>query len=73
MLPRARCEGEFYRIHYDFFLRNFLMTDWDNLIKVTQDCVVRQGIISDDRRIIEARVRKFKAPQDRIEIEIQAA
>ncbi len=73
-LPKGRvAPGPFYRITYDFYLVRFATTDWDNLPKITQDCVVKQGIIDDDRFIIDARVRKFPAKKDRIEITIEPA
>ena len=71
-LPRVKVEGKpYYRVTYDFHLVYFKITDWDGCCKVLQDCIVKQGIITDDRFIIEARVRKFPAKQDRIEIEIE--
>ncbi len=65
--------GPYYRVDYDFHLVNFASTDTDNLIKVTQDCLVKRGIITDDRKIIHSTQRKFPAKQDRIEIDIQPA
>jgi Holliday junction resolvase RusA-like endonuclease len=74
MLPRKRlAPGPFYRITFDFYLVRFKATDYDNLIKVTQDCLVRSGIIDDDRLIIDARIRKFPAKKDRIKITIEPA
>ena len=64
--------GPYYRVSYEFHLRSFALTDWDNCVKVTQDCVVNRGIITDDRLIIEARVRKFPAKKDRIVVEIES-
>lgn len=72
-LPLGRvAPGPYYRIVYDFYLVRFSTTDWDNLVKITQDCLVARGIIDDDRLIIDARVRKFKATKDRIEITVEA-
>lgn len=71
-LPQVHVAGgPYYRIEYDFHLVNFAMTDYDNCIKVTQDCLVKQGIITDDRFIVDARVRKYRAKQDRIVIRIE--
>jgi Holliday junction resolvase RusA-like endonuclease len=73
-LPKAHvAPGPFYRIAYDFYLVRFSTTDWDNCVKITQDCLVRRGIITDDRLIVDARVRKFPSKENRIEIEIEAA
>ena len=70
MMPKTLVPGPYYRIDYEFHLVHFSTTDWDNLIKVNQDFLAKLGIITDDRFIIDARVRKFKAEKDRIEIEI---
>lgn len=73
-LPKTRvAPGPFYRIAFDFYLRNFYLIDYDNCIKITQDCLVKRGILDDDRLIIDARIRKFPAAADRIEVEIKAA
>ncbi len=72
LLPTTKvCGLPYYRMAYDFFLVNFSRTDIDNLVKTSQDCLVRRGIISDDRLIVDARIRKFPAKTDRIEIEIE--
>ncbi len=71
LLPKTTVAGPYYRIEYDFHLVHFKTTDWDNLCKVLQDCLVKKGIITDDRHIIEARVRKFQAKADRIVVRIE--
>ena len=73
MLPKKRVEGEYYRVAYDFHLKNFGNTDEGNLVKVLEDCIVRQGIISDDRRVVEHRIRKFPADKDFIVVGIVRA
>lgn len=71
-LPAVAVVGEpYYRVTYDFHLVNFALTDWDNCVKVTQDCLVKRGILKDDRLIIDARVRKWPAKKDRIVVSIQ--
>lgn len=71
-LPAVRVAGRpFYRVGYDFHLKNFALTDWDNCCKLIQDCLVRRGIITDDRMIVDAHVRKFPASQDRMEITVE--
>lgn len=71
-LPKVAVVGKpYYRVAYDFHLKNFALTDWDNCVKITQDCLVRRGIISDDRLIIEALVRKFPAKADKIVVSIE--
>lgn len=72
-LPKvAVVGGPYYRVAYDFHLAHFATTDWDNCVKVTQDCIVARGIITDDRMIVDARVRKFPAKADRIVVTVEA-
>lgn len=73
LLPKKRVEGEYYKVAYDFHLRNFGNTDEGNLVKVLEDCIVRQGIISDDRRVVEHRIRKFPSDTDYILVGISPA
>ena len=73
LLPSVQVEGDYYRVAYDFHLTNFGGTDQDNLVKVLQDCIVRKGIISDDRRIVEHRIRKFPSVKDYIVVGIVRA
>lgn len=71
-LPNIAVVGKpYYRVEYDLHLKNFAAMDWDNCCKIFQDCLVKKGIISDDSKIIDARVRKFPAAQDRIVIRIE--
>lgn len=73
LLPKVAVVGApYYRVEYDFHLRTFALSDWDNLCKVLQDCLVKRGIITDDRFIVDARVRKFPAKADRIVVRIEA-
>ena len=71
MLPKRKIESQYYRVGYQFFLRNFEATDVDNLVKCLQDALVERGIIRDDRYIVDVRARKFQADEDRIEITIE--
>jgi Holliday junction resolvase RusA-like endonuclease len=73
LLPKVRVDGEYYRVAYDFHLTNFGGTDQDNLVKVLQDGIVRRGIISDDRRIVEHQIRKFPSKTDWIAVGIMRA
>lgn len=71
-LPKAVVVGKpYYKIEYDFHLVNFALTDVGNLEKVTTDCLVKRGIIKDDRFIVDLRQRKFKAEKDHIVIRIE--
>ena len=72
LLPRQKVAGDYFRVTYRFYLKNFAKTDADNLVKCLQDCIVRKGIITDDRKIIDYKIMKFPSKDDRIEIEIEA-
>ena len=71
-LPKVHLPpAPYYRIDFEFHLKNFALTDYDNLVKVLQDCLVKRGIITDDRLIVDARIKKFPAKKDRIVIFIE--
>lgn len=71
-LPKVAVAGApYYRISYDFHLVNFALTDYDNLVKITQDCLVNRGILTDDRLIVDARIRKFPAKVDKIVVTVE--
>lgn len=38
-----------YDIRFDFYLRSYKVSDLSNLIKITEDCLVKAGIVEDDR------------------------
>ena len=67
---REIVKAEWYEVFYKFYLVNFGNSDWDNMVKVLQDGLTRNGFFSDDRRIKRAHVEKFKSPTDSIEVEI---
>jgi Holliday junction resolvase RusA-like endonuclease len=46
-------------------------SDLDNLVKPLLDCLVKRGIIKDDRYIYELHLFKFKSSKDSIEILIE--
>ncbi len=75
LLPykKHKINAKYYEIHYVFYLKYFATTDYDNPIKPLQDCLVRAGLISDDRKIVRARIEKYPASEDRAEIEILEA
>ena len=70
MLPNAKIEGEYYAVTFRFHLKNFAMTDEDNLVKLLLDCMVQKGMIKDDRRIVQHIIEKYPSNIDRIEWEI---
>jgi Holliday junction resolvase RusA-like endonuclease len=71
-LPKVAVVGKpFYRVEYDLHLVSFKAMDWDNCIKVLQDCLVARGIISNDSLIVHATVRKYPAKKDRVVVRIE--
>ena len=72
LLPfrREAIAAQWYQVSYKFYLKNFGNSDWDNMVKVLQDGLTRNGFFSDDKKIKRAHVEKFKSPTDRIEVEI---
>lgn len=73
MLPMQKSNGEYYALHFKFHLKNFAMTDEDNLVKLLQDCMVKKGMISDDRKVVKHILEKFPSTFDWIEWEILPA
>lgn len=73
LLPRAKntIKGE-VEIHYTFYIKNYGMTDVDNLIKETQDIIVKKGYIEDDRKVIFLSAEKIKSKEEKIIIEIRS-
>ena len=71
ILPKNQKIAGYIDVHLKFYLTNAKMTDGDNLVKVLMDCVVQQGIIEDDRKILKYTIEKYKADIDKIEINIE--
>ena len=59
-------------IEYKFYLKNHKLPDYDNMIKVMQDILVKRGYIEDDRKIYKATIYKIPAKTDSTEITINA-
>ena len=57
-------------IEYEWHIKRFGTTDWDNLIKPIQDILVTHGVIDDDRFIKWGRAEKFKSKEEKIIIKI---
>lgn len=70
ILPKESIKG-YVCIHYKFYLKNWKMTDGDNLVKVLTDEIVRKGIIEDDRKIMTYIIQKYPAKTDRDSINIE--
>jgi len=59
-------------IRYKFYLKYFATTDVSNLIKLLEDCIVKAGLIDDDRKVKKFHAEKFKSKEDKIEINIKS-
>lgn len=57
-------------IEYRFYIKNHKMEDYDNMIKITQDMIVKCGYIFDDRYIYKATIHKIPSNEEKIEIKI---
>lgn len=73
LLPfRAQAiKAEWYIVEYRFYIKNYAMSDGDNMVKVLQDGLVRNGLLSDDRRIKRFSVEKFRSENPGVVIEIK--
>lgn len=58
-------------IWFDFFLVNYAKTDISNLVKVTEDILVKKKYIEDDRKITKMHLAKHKAEKDMMTITIK--
>lgn len=58
-------------IEYHFYLKNHKLADYDNMIKVLQDILVKKGYIEDDRKIYHAEQYKIPSKDDGINIIIR--
>ncbi len=57
-------------VHLTFYIKNYAMSDVDNLIKETLDQITKYGYIEDDRKIVFLSAEKRKSAEERIEVEI---
>lgn len=70
LLPKTKILGKEYEIHYTFYLKNYGLSDIDNLIKPLQDLIVKKGIIPDDRKIVFMSAKKVRSKVNKIFVEI---
>lgn len=71
MLPKKEMIRGKVSVVYRFFLKNHASIDYDNLLKIMQDNIVKKGYIEDDRRIYRALIEKVPCKHyDKIEIQI---
>lgn len=70
-LPYLKMDEGEYKVTYIFYLIHAKTTDCDNLVKPLQDCIVKKGIIKDDRFISEYTVKRIKSDRDYFEVLIE--
>ena len=69
--PKEKMIEGIIQIEYKFYLKNHKNSDYDNVIKITQDMLVKCGYIEDDRKIYKAIIYKIPSKKEYIEIEIK--
>lgn len=57
-------------VHYKFYVKNYKMSDTDNMVKPITDLIVQLNYLKDDRQIVYITARKIKSLEHKIEIEI---
>ena len=70
-LPRRGTVRGEVEVWFDFFLVNYARTDISNLVKVTEDIIVKKKFIEDDRKITKMHLTKHKADKDMMTITIK--
>jgi len=61
----------FYSISFTFHIKNFLVSDVSNLVKVTEDSIVKAGLVDDDRYCLEMHLKKVRSKEDWFEFKIK--
>lgn len=54
----------------EFYIKNDKATDIDNCVKTCLDCIVKAGMIEDDRKIRHLDIYKYHSTRERINIVI---
>lgn len=62
---------KYYKVNLLFGIKNFALTDVDNLVKPLMDIIVKAGIIKDDRYVAEYNIKKIKSENNFIKIGIE--
>lgn len=70
LMPKRKQTKGFVELHFKFYLTNYGMTDVSNLIKCTEDIIVKAGWIEDDRKVVKLTAEKIRAEENGIEIHI---
>lgn len=60
----------FYEMEIIFHIKTYLRSDISNLIKVTEDIIVKSGIVEDDSKCLKLVLSKFKSDTDWFEFTI---
>ena len=67
-LPRKPMLTGEVEVWFDFFLVNYAMTDISNLVKITEDILVKKKYIQDDRKVVKMHLSKTKSDKDMMTI-----
>ena len=70
LLPKNQKICGYVDVKLTFCLKNWKMTDADNLVKCLIDVIVSAGLIDDDRFIMRYAIEKKAAKEDSIEVDI---
>ena len=71
VMPRKEMVEGVVEVEYHFYMVNHKMVDYDNVIKVTQDMLVKKKYIEDDRKIYKATIYKIPSDSDFIVVSIK--
>jgi len=71
ILPRKEMIRGIIEIVFIFHIKNHKMCDYDNMIKLLQDIIVKKGYIEDDRFIYKSTIYKMPSELDKIEFLIK--
>ena len=72
LLPNHKMIKGEVKIRFTFFLTTYKRTDISNLVKITEDILVKKGYIEDDRKVKEMVLRKEPSKKDYFLIEISS-
>jgi len=64
LLGKNKMIKGFVSVEYNFFIKNFKMSDVGNFEKPISDIVVKSGLIEDDRFITEIVLKKYPINKD---------
>lgn len=70
-LPRRGTVSGEVEVWFDFFLVNYARTDISNLVKITEDIIVKKKFIEDDRKVVKMHLTKHRSKTDMMTITIK--